>query len=222
MEQTTLITGRYTEQLLQMAKTLNSDQTKVCLLVNINKGSLTFDEGELGFEIKTVEGNSPVSFRAALMDLIKIKNPKRFVVWYEPLYDQTAFHSFNALQLNKQIDQSVNLYSHVIKELIKITVNKTENEILFLENRIHDTVLTPFDALSAGAFRSLIDSLFAYYKNESIILSGVEIQGIENSEANQKLKDLLEEGLKKQRGKWNNLGSGSGLFSKARLFRPHN
>lgn len=139
------------------------------------------------------------------------------ILIFTPERNSKVLHDIPAADINGLMERKLSGYIHLTKELIRHFQKKGGGRIVFIIYNPDAEILSPLDNVTHGGFKSFVDSLFEYYKNESFQLFAFHSEETAVENYLDFIFKQLDERKDKIAGKWTRYSEKNNLLSLLRL-----
>jgi hypothetical protein len=130
---------------------------------------------------------------------------------HTPRGDHSPLHEIPAVRIETAVDTALKGYMYIAKEALAYFIKRKQGFFSFVIAEENETV-SSLDAVLAGGFRALSDSLFRMYQNEPIILNGYESKGANPELFADFVVRTMTERERQPKGRWLHFSDRQGLF----------
>lgn len=124
----------------------------------------------------------------------------------------SPLHETESVLIEERIDLSLKGYLFAIKEISAYFLRRGGGELSIIWYDGGAEILAPLDAGIAGAIRSIVQSLLAFYENEPLTIRGFEASEGESREVAKWMLDSVLDRAGKSAGRWMRYGRSIGLL----------
>lgn len=122
------------------------------------------------------------------------------------LNDQ-ALHNITPVAIETFVDSLIKGQLFLLRELLKQLLKQQSGSLALVLFSPEEFVTSPLQALSTSGFRSLAESLFSIYANETFHINAFETERRHPADFADYILDCLDERAATSTGKWYRLGS---------------
>lgn len=157
---------------------------------------------------------SPISARTLVLHgLTTLRSIDGAVLVYSVDRTKVPFHEQSAANFESRIDCELKGYLFLVRELLIHFVRGQNGSVDFVLHDPSEHLVDPVAAASAGAFRSMVQSLFVLYQNEPVLLRGFSSESERTEDFASFIWATIEEKGDRASGRWNRFSGRAGLFS---------
>jgi len=133
------------------------------------------------------------------------------ILVHTPGREHSPIHEIPAVTIENAVDSASKGYMYIAKEALSYFIKRKQGALSFVVAEEIET-LSSLDAVLAGGFRALADSLFHMYQNEPIIINGYESRGANPELYADFVVRIMTEKEKQPKGRWLHFSDRQGLF----------
>ncbi|RKX78042.1 MAG: hypothetical protein DRP87_07390 [Spirochaetes bacterium] len=150
-----------------------------------------------------IERVSPFSVRNTILEGLKrFENIDEVLILYSPTGDNRPLHQLPASTVEEIVDTGIKGNFYILKQVLDIFLRNNRGILTFVLYLRGIDTLPPIDASICGCFRKLVDSIFTFYRNESIMINGIESKSADPVESAKYICKTVSEKAQNTFGKW--------------------
>jgi hypothetical protein len=157
---------------------------------------------------------SPIAARTLVLHaLTSLGTLDSVLLVYSVDRSKSPFHEQSAARFEERVDRELKGYLFLVRELLIHFVRTGVGTLDFVLHDPQQHIVDPVASAAAGAFRSMVQSLFVLYQNEPILLRGFSSESEKLDEFVEFIWSTIREKGDRSGGRWNRFTGRAGLFS---------
>jgi len=188
------------------------------VITNAQKGEENERENDEQCVYQPVGRITPLSARTLVLKALNTFDSfSHALIVLSPFDASEPPHEVPSASIEENIDTQLKGCLYIVKEVLVYFMRQGRGSLSFVSLTDPGLENNVIDSMIHGGFISLADSIFSFYRNESVDMFGFESDSTKYEEFSEYIWKILENPGKQNFRRWNRFADRSGLFQSISL-----